>query len=323
MPRRETLSRFLSSRVDELATDGSSRLDILQRMATDATIETSEIDSIMAGRTLLPSPDTLRSFANTLDVPNDDLLTLARSDAEAYGTESTQRGHTATAPNLYTRAFEVTSDHNTETDDMSWTINTDGIDSYGTIIRAEGADFSYYKKYNHVRYFHGDLVLGGSSISRDGSNITALMTPGDWDTDHDEVMHIKRKALKGWIRGASVGIEPNWKEFEYDEALEAWVFNEWQLVEWSLVPSPSNSDASISRNRSVIRHAEKLTGRYQDPVLEAVSKLGMDIEEFKTEIRSLSPSAPVAQPEPSVRTINPKEVERIVKEALETALGQR
>ena len=46
----------------------------------------------------------------------------------------------------------------------------------------------------------------------------------------------------GWIRAASIGFNPNWDHATPNEhgGLD---FNEWELLEWSLVPIPANQEA--------------------------------------------------------------------------------
>jgi phage head maturation protease len=127
------------------------------------------------------------------------------------------------------------------------TINTGAVDRDKDRVFPEGATVDNYLKNPVVQYGHNyrepwatvgktnELTVGTDTI-----NAAFQLRPAA--NEHDPQNIVKLLWSGGWIRTASIGFLPNWDDVEENE-FGGYDFNEWELLEWSLVPVPANQEA--------------------------------------------------------------------------------
>ena len=141
-----------------------------------------------------------------------------------------------------------------ETREVPFTISTDQVDRYNTILKADRWDLSNYEKNPIVGYQHnvyGDLfkapnpddVIGMSSITPEDHALkgTAKFEPPDINPLAEKIF---KKVLFGSLRSASVGFSEIGKG-EEDDKTDTYTYGGQELLEWSVVNIPANPGAVV------------------------------------------------------------------------------
>lgn len=121
-------------------------------------------------------------------------------------------------------------------------IATESVDRHGTIIEARGVNLDAYKRNPVVLFNHDyDRIVGrAANIQVRGGNIVAEI---EWDEEDEFAAGIARKMRQGFLNAASVGfLIQNGQE---DTERGAFVIDQSELVEFSIVAVPSNRDALV------------------------------------------------------------------------------
>jgi HK97 family phage prohead protease len=121
-------------------------------------------------------------------------------------------------------------------------IATDAVDRHGTIIEARGVDMDAYKRNPVVLFNHDyDRVIGrAANIQVRGGSLVAEI---EWDEEDDFAAGIARKMRQGFLNAASVGFLV--QSGQDDTERGAFVIDQSELVEFSIVAVPSNRDALV------------------------------------------------------------------------------
>lgn len=125
-------------------------------------------------------------------------------------------------------------------------VSDETIDRHGTIIKADGWDFTHYEKNPIVLYGHNtshpDYVIGKGSVYQDGTKTYMKMTfveEGLSDVADKTYKHVE----SGTIKMASVGFTPISYEWQKKDERDVFVFTKAELNEVSIVPVGSNKNA--------------------------------------------------------------------------------
>ena len=127
------------------------------------------------------------------------------------------------------------------------------VDTYGTVFKADGAVLERYNNNPLVTYQHEDfskdpdMIIGTSTLVRNGNQWLATATFEDVENDRNEVADkIWRKVKKGTLRMASIlaqAIEGGWGVRDLGEDPDVFYFRKWELYSWSVVTHGSNPGA--------------------------------------------------------------------------------
>jgi len=129
-------------------------------------------------------------------------------------------------------------------------ISSEVKDRHRTILKADGIRLDNYMRNPVVMYAHAanrkpdpDLVIGTGSVSQEGTKTIGVIDFEEGNTIADKVLS---KIDKGILRATSVGFDPiksSWGDEERGEDPDTYYFREWDLLEFSVVPVPSNPEA--------------------------------------------------------------------------------
>lgn len=147
-----------------------------------------------------------------------------------------------------------------ETRTVSFVISNATKDRHGTVLNPKKWDLKNYRKNPVVAYAHNiygglfsepnpDMLLGSSKVKVEGDELIGEVT---FETEDVNPLAEKifKKILSGTIRGASVGFLPigegkYGKEEEAEDGSDPTFYYAGQeLLEWSIVPIPSNPDTA-------------------------------------------------------------------------------
>jgi len=135
-------------------------------------------------------------------------------------------------------------------------ISTEAIDRDGDIVVAAGADLENYKKnpvvlFGH-RYSDPEAVVGRALEleTMAGKGIRARWQFAPWGTSKGSDA-VRRLWAGGFLNATSIGFmvpdggmeEIRTEDDEGESRRSGWRFNEWELLEFSLVPVPANAEA--------------------------------------------------------------------------------
>lgn len=144
-------------------------------------------------------------------------------------------------------------------------ISTESPDSYGTVFRQSGWELDAYRANNIVSLNHATwssdpdaAVIGTSTVRFENQEMIAVL---DLEIGNPVADKVKRKLDNGTLKGASVGAqihEAARGDFDKGENPDLVYFTRQTLVEWSVVPVPSNKDA-IKRNNEGLEAFAKAT----------------------------------------------------------------
>ncbi len=138
-------------------------------------------------------------------------------------------------------------------------ISTEAVDTYNTVFRASGWDFTRYNQNPVVLYGHRsnsgdpDDVIGTSEVFTEGTTTIARVTFEEAETN-PKAEKIFRKVQAGTLRMASIGADVQEYHFgKYDEGENPDVlyFDRQTLLEWSIVPIGSNPEALKREAQSI------------------------------------------------------------------------
>lgn len=156
------------------------------------------------------------------------------------------------------RAVDTTATPENRT--YEFVISSETPDSYGTVFTADGWDMTRYASnpvvcWNHRSHSDDpDDTIGLGEVFREGNDWIGRVTLEEGNPKADK---LKRKLDNGTIRGASIGAMVHDGAFgdkERGQDPDLVYFTRQELVEWSIVSTPSNADA-VKRNKESINTA--------------------------------------------------------------------
>lgn len=150
-------------------------------------------------------------------------------------------------PDTVTRSFSITrSDDKPE----EFVISTEAIDSHGTVFKMAGAILQPNTPvcYNHRGLFSDDPddVIATSKVRNEGAELVAYDLEWDDLEANKKASSVKRKLNSGALSKASITAivhKAHWGVESANENADVLYFDEWELVEWSVVVRPSNTEA--------------------------------------------------------------------------------
>lgn len=143
------------------------------------------------------------------------------------------------------------TEDNIKNREAEFVISTEAIDSYDTIFKIDGWDFTRYQNNPIVAYGHRtwsdnpDMILGTSEVRIEGNQLIGVVRfeTSDVNPTADKVW---KKVQAGTLRMASVGANPiEWRMGIAADGENPGVlyFTRTELLEWSIVPLGSNPEA--------------------------------------------------------------------------------
>lgn len=168
-------------------------------------------------------------------------------------------------PNIQSRDLGLqVLGYNEEERWVDYEITNETEDSYNTVFRVDGWDFTRYNKNSVVLYNHDDrtpdpdLILGNSEIRTEGKSVVGrvFFEPAELNTLADKVF---RKSIRGTLKGASIRAnikDGHWGDKNRGEKPDVLYFTNQELLEFSIVPIPSNPDA-LRRNLQTLEEIKK------------------------------------------------------------------
>ncbi len=144
---------------------------------------------------------------------------------------------------------------NDEARTAEFVISSEAVDSYNTVFTEAGWDFTRYNANPVVTYQHDDhssdpdMVIGTSEIRIEGGKVIAKITFEDFE-DNAVAKKVFRKVKNNILRGASIRADikdGRMGEQARGEDPSVVYFTNQELVAWSIVTLPSNSEA-LKRN---------------------------------------------------------------------------
>lgn len=185
---------------------------------------------------------------------------------------------------IVTRAAFVrnTSAEMLENRQVEFVISSEAVDSYNTVFKMDGWDFSRYVKNPVVCYQHRsnsndpDDLIGTSTLRVEDGLLIGTVTFEDAETN-PKAEKIFRKVKAGTLKMASVGARVEKAHFgdeEKGENPDVLYFDRSELIEWSVVSVGANPDAHK-------RNAQTL-----EEIRTAITKeIPVTAEEIKTEVK--------------------------------------
>lgn len=138
-----------------------------------------------------------------------------------------------------------------ELEDGSYTIviSTDSEDRDGDVVEQDGWEFNNYLLNPIVLFGHDyrSVPIGMTNeLTREGGKTIANFTFREPANEHDPVLPVRSAWDQGMLRAASVGFRiKDWEPLDEDD--DNWFaprrYTKQELLEWSIVPIPSNQDA--------------------------------------------------------------------------------
>jgi hypothetical protein len=143
------------------------------------------------------------------------------------------------------------TEDNIKNREAEFVISTEAIDSYDTIFKIDGWDFTRYQNNPIVAYGHRtwsdnpDMILGTSEVRIEGNQLIGVVRfeTAEVNPTADKVW---KKVQAGTLRMASVGANPiEWRMGVAADGENPGVlyFTRTELLEWSIVPLGSNPEA--------------------------------------------------------------------------------
>jgi HK97 family phage prohead protease len=132
---------------------------------------------------------------------------------------------------------------------IEFIISDDSIDAHGTILSPDGWNLARFEKNGVFSYQHNlhseinpDYVLGPATAYKEGSQLIGRAT---FETENINPLaeKIYKKVKNGTLKAVSVGFIPKSQHLDGDVV----VFDEMELLEFSIVNIPSNPNA-VKRN---------------------------------------------------------------------------
>lgn len=165
-------------------------------------------------------------------------------------------------------------------------ISTEAVDSYNTILKQAGWDFTRFRKNPVLMLFHDyrnfpigrvtDLRIMGEQTEATIQFATAEQNP--------EAERAWQLWKAGFLRGVSVGFTPIEWHYEEREGGSVLIFDKMQLNELSVVPIPANADTLAKELATSIRSTKKERRAGAEEALGMMIKaLAMEPENDETE----------------------------------------
>ena len=121
------------------------------------------------------------------------------------------------------------------------TISSSAVDRDGDIIEPSGLDATHYLKNPVVLFGHDHYALPiarTQSLTADGHGIRAKFS---WLENDPDAARVRNAFDQGVLNAASIGFLPvEWEDLKGSYGRR---YTKWQLLEWSIVPVPSNPEA--------------------------------------------------------------------------------
>lgn len=161
------------------------------------------------------------------------------------------------------------------TDNVIFEISNDALDRHGTQFDIEGISLDNYRNNPVVLWNHGGGLFGGGVTVPIGKTVNiqkrgdSLFAEVEFDKGDQFAADIERKVRNGFLNAASVGFIPRSIE-RGDEKGDPDVIEESELLEWSVVPVPSNPEALVSERE--LEAQEEIRRMIEEIVREVVDE---------------------------------------------------
>lgn len=168
-------------------------------------------------------------------------------------------------------------------------ITTETADRFGDVVRSGGMDDEAFAKNPVVLYGHdyNSLPVGKSlwrkKATRNGAKGVKAKTQFA-NTDEGRTVYTLWK--DGFLNAASIGFmpkefEPMMKDTESGQSFSGWDFKQWELLEYSIVPVPANSEAlrmALQKGVGSLRVKKILEDELKQSDLDALPEKIKEIE---------------------------------------------
>lgn len=155
-------------------------------------------------------------------------------------------------------------DVNLEKRTVTAVINTAKIDTYRSVVSPRGMDRSYFDEFKTVKRGHTWEIGKSNWLNPDRKDKmtewSSMATISDTTMGRETLQLVQDEVLKGssvgirlitmhmWDETARKMYEEDYADVGYKATPEMdWYIREWVLGEWSIVGSPANDEAKISR----------------------------------------------------------------------------
>ena len=170
------------------------------------------------------------------------------------------------------------TEDNIKNREAEFVISTEAIDSYDTIFKIDGWDFTRYQNNPIVAYGHRtwsdnpDMILGTSEVRIEENQLIGVVRfeTAEVNPTADKVW---KKVQAGTLRMASVGANPvEWRMGIAADGENPGVlyFTRTELLEWSIVPLGSNPEALKRSGETLEEIRAALTGKIETNEPETV-----------------------------------------------------
>lgn len=181
-------------------------------------------------------------------------------------------------PVIREAVIRALSDKNKSDREAEFVISDETPDTYGTVFKISGWDLKRYEKNPVVFYAHKshsdnpDMLIGTSEVRVDGNQLIAVVRFESAEIN-PVAEKVWQKIQAGTLRMASIGANPkkgHWGDEKLGENRDMIYFDEQELLEWSIVPIGSNSEAlkremqTIEEIRATIKEIPVIENTRQD-----------------------------------------------------------
>jgi HK97 family phage prohead protease len=124
-------------------------------------------------------------------------------------------------------------------DGPSIVISTAALDRQGDVLVSEGCDLTGYQRNPVVLFGHDSSELPVGVTTSISMEPTGLRASWRWLENDERANRVRNAWNQGALRAASVGFRP----LDYEDTDTGYKFSRWELIEWSLTPTPANAEA--------------------------------------------------------------------------------
>lgn len=165
---------------------------------------------------------------------------------------------------------------------MKIKVHDESLTTHGIIVRTAGMDLTRFMAHSVLLFNHNyDAVLGKwTNVEVNGTEI--FMEP-EFDAEDPEAVKVENKLMKGFIDGASIGIEIGQYLLHEDDPDQAPEILTSELVEVSITPMPANTNARVVK---FLRSGKEINFTNKKELQLSIQKADQDaffIEEVKKE----------------------------------------
>lgn len=157
---------------------------------------------------------------------------------------------------------------------VEFVISSESIDTYRTVFKMDGGDFSRFENGGIVLYMHdawsndADNVLGVGEVFMDGDELIGRVTFEPKEVN-EKAEKIFRKIESGTPYMASIGANVHQATFGVEDSGEdpdILYFRKWSLLEFSVVPIGANPDAKKRSVQNIEAIKKEIRSQKNSPI---------------------------------------------------------